>query len=107
MLFAEGVGAGRGGRRVPAGRSGGPRRSGQPPGGMRFQMSGPGSHAGRRFRCDKKKRDIDASKLTPPQSNNAKSFYLSGGRNFKISGEQFFPLIKAVFCGMESLILFL
>lgn len=59
MLSAEGVGAGRSGRRAPAGGPGGRRRSDQPPGGMRFQMPGPGSHAGRRFRsCDKRKLDI-------------------------------------------------
>lgn len=56
MLPAEGVGAGGGGRRAPAGGSGGPRRSGQPPGGMRLEMPGPGSHAGRRLRPGDRKK---------------------------------------------------
>lgn len=68
MLPAEGVGAGGGGHCASAGRSGGPRRSGQPPGGMRFQMPGPGSHAGRKFSsaCDKKRLDIGAQVNSSP-----------------------------------------
>lgn len=63
MLSAEGAGAGGGGHRAPAGGPGGPRRSDQPPRGMRIQMSGPGSHTGKRFRpCDKRKLDVGAGK---------------------------------------------
>lgn len=48
MHFGEGVGAGGGGHRVHAGS--GESSSDQPPGGMRFQVPGSGSYAGKRFR---------------------------------------------------------
>lgn len=58
MRFGEGVGAGGGGHRAPARGFGGPSPPDQPAGGMRFQMSGFGSHAGKRsfFLCDKRAR---------------------------------------------------
>lgn len=57
MGFGEGVGAGGGSHRAPARGSGGSCRSDQPPGGMRFQVPGSGSYAGKRsFLCDKEAR---------------------------------------------------
>lgn len=53
MLSAEGVGAGRSGHRA---------RAEGPPGGMCFQMPGPGPYAGRAFLCNKKRIDTDAGK---------------------------------------------
>lgn len=54
MFSAEGAGAGRSGHRAPAGGSGGSRHSGQPSGGVRFQMPGLRPHAGKKSSCDKK-----------------------------------------------------
>jgi len=47
MLSAEGVGAGRGGHRAPAGGSGVSHCSAQSPERVRFQMPGFRSHAGK------------------------------------------------------------
>lgn len=60
MRFAEGVGAGGGGRRTPAGgtRSGRSCRF-EPSGGMRLQVSGSRSYAGKRSLLSDKKKKVD------------------------------------------------